>query len=118
MAPDLPPPTDTYYPWVTGTAFTNGYYCNTTSNYSSNYSPRLEPIYYYDRLVRSFQKFLSETDKALLREMNFKPTREGIDNTERFHSMIVFATWATPWFSVRFDRRIPCWRAGRWKSLT
>ncbi len=116
MAP-FPPPTEQYIPWISGTAFEgSGYYCNSTSNYSP--PPKVHPIYHWERLNRSFQKFLDEADKALLREMNFKPTREGIHNTARFHTLAIFVLWFTPWFLVRFDRRIPCWRAGRWKSLT
>lgn len=112
MAPDPPPTSATYY------GFSSSATCYFTCDSTSSYYPRVDPVYTYDRLVRGFQKFLSDADKAILRQMNAKPTLEGIDNTTRFHLLALFVLGFTPWFAVRYDRRVPRWRSGRWKSLT
>lgn len=70
------------------------------------------------RLTHVFAKFLSDAEKAYLRKINFQPTRDGINVCCTWHDRSTHWISSMPQLQARFDRRIPCWRAGRWKSLT
>jgi len=69
-------------------------------------------------ITHVFAKFLSEAEKAYLRKINFQPTRDGIHVCRRWHDRSMHWISSMPQLQTRFDRRIPCWRANRWKSLT
>ncbi len=84
-----------------------------------------EPFFRFEKpnmirphITRVFAKFLSDAEKAYLRKINFNPTREGVQVCHNWHDRSPRWIRSMPQLQVRFDRRLPCWRAGRWKSLT
>lgn len=91
----------------------NSWPSNTTAD-PADYFPRFS-----SRLSKMFARHLSEAEKDHLRRLNWKPTVEGIKRCRKKHNQIPTTLRS---YSNRdhfhFDRRIPCWRATRWKSLT
>lgn len=88
--------------------------CDSTSNYDfRDFMPKTNA-----RLTGMFAKYLSDAEKALLRELNWEPTKEGVKICQTWHDRSRRWIASLPQLHARFDRRIPCWRAGRWKSLT
>lgn len=71
-----------------------------------------------ERLLRMIRQQLSEAEEAFLRKLNIGPTSKGIQACRTFHERMVSTLRELPQLLARFDRRIPCWRSGRWKSLT
>jgi hypothetical protein len=69
-------------------------------------------------LAKRFQKWLTEAEKDLLRCWNAKPTQEGIAACVKRDQLTALAFRSLPILSVRFDRRVPRWRQGRWRSVT
>lgn len=70
-----------------------------------------------NRLAKAFAKYLSETEIELLRAWNRQPTADGVAacvNRDRFSARHL----NDPGLRARYDRRIPCWRSTRFKSLT
>jgi hypothetical protein len=61
---------------------------------------------------------LSKAEKELLRELNEESCLVGIQTCRNWHARSHQRISTLPQLHARFDRRIPCWRAGRWKSLT
>lgn len=94
-----------------------------TFTYDSNF-PRFggfdEPkLAYCDRVLkRVYGRRLTNAEKAHMREWNFKPTAEGVAVAENWHELRTRLRRPASFSNYYFDRRIPCWRSGRWKSLT
>lgn len=90
-------------------------------NFSSNASffdfPRLDPKKILAQ-IKGLKAMMTEAELAIYREWNFKPTWNGIESCRHWHRQVVSFLKTLPNLHVRFDRRVPCWRAGRWKSLT
>jgi hypothetical protein len=73
-------------------------------------------VFDLDRLRQTMGKMLTEAEKQALREWNFKPTFKGILACAKLHSL----RWirSIPELFIRLDRRVPRWRATRYKALT
>lgn len=108
------------------TCYTNYRPASTTSlgdnyplftNCSTNYFRQARKMDAYT-LTRTYGKLLSESEKAFLRKINAQPTQEGRDACLERHNRALHLIETLPHLHARYDRRIPCWRAGRWKSLT
>lgn len=69
-------------------------------------------------LARTYGKLLTPNEKAFLRKINTQPTLEGRETCQQRHDRALNRIETLPHLQARFDRRIPCWRAARWKSLT
>lgn len=67
-------------------------------------------------LARKPKKWLTQADMVLLRYWNQAPTHAGVEHCRE--RQLCSAIKSLPHFLSRFDRRIPCWRSTRWKSLT
>lgn len=99
--------------------------CNDTNGIFSEL-PKLLPVKSHGfsfastmpRINRVFGRFLTAAEKAWVRRVNFEPTRTGIRICKLWHACLVETLGFSPGLPVSFDRRIPCWRMGRWKSLT
>lgn len=133
MAPNQPSDTTPFVGYDPGTDSTSAYslaYASTTGPYyitsnANTFSNWGNNLFEYavepklnSRLTHVYAKFLSDAEKAYLRKINFKPTREGINVCNDWHDRSTHWISSLPQLQARFDRRIPCWRAGRWKSLT
>jgi len=103
-----------YRPGTT-TGFDNNYPYFT--NCSTNYFRQAKRHCAYT-LARTYGRLLTPSEKAFLREINAQPTREGKEACQERHNRALSRIETLPHLHARFDRRIPCWRAGRWKSLT
>jgi hypothetical protein len=122
------PPNDTmlrgYDPASTDTSGTrtfygNFIYCSTWNSSATSCDPTEHGnVYNIDRLRRVFGKLLNEAEKNALRLANVKPTAKGVIICQAGHSSALRRIRTLPNLQARFDRRIPCWRAGRWHSLT
>lgn len=92
--------------------------CNSCNSWGdSSFFSSIEPKF-NSRLTHVFAKFLSDAEKAYLRKINFQPTRDGINVCCTWHDRSTHWISSMPQLQARFDRRILCWRAGRFKSLT
>jgi hypothetical protein len=69
-------------------------------------------------LARRYQKGLSQDLKDILRAWNTKHTARGVADSTRQAEFFGRTRAARRCAAARFDRRQPCWRTGRWKSLT
>jgi hypothetical protein len=89
--------------------------CN-SSDYT--YEPPKPPD--LSALVHAFKlhQVMTEAEVALMRMWNDQPTREGIQTCRERHRNLYSSIKSLPHFRSRSDRRIPCWRSTRWKSLT
>ncbi len=113
MAPDPPSsPPVVYYGTTTG--WTNTWTANNTDWIAYGYYP----IYHWERLVRRHWREMSEAERVAYRHQNAEPTLKGIRLCSLIHERLLLLLKTLPNLQARFDRRIPCWRAGRWKSLT
>ena len=65
-----------------------------------------------------FQAWMNDMEMELLRRWNIEPTVQGIRDCFWRHCRALLTLRSLPYLRSRFDRRIPCWRSGRWKSLT
>lgn len=70
------------------------------------------------RLSQSMGRLMEEAYKDILRLLNIEPTRQGIEHCLEWHRRLISHVKSLPGLQARFDRRVPCWRAGRWRSLT
>lgn len=99
-----------------------------TTNFSWNYQ---RPLYFNDPkteseirssdieyILKRHGRTLSPAEKSFIRKFNARPTTRGIRTCEKRHGRALKFAAMAPELQARFDRRIPCWRAGRWKSLT
>jgi hypothetical protein len=106
---------------------TNGVF-GTTSNYSFDWN---RPLHYFepeadtgfrnfdaDALLKRHGRSLSPAEKAFIRRFNFQPTVKGIRTCEKLHSEALTRTEKLPGLEARYDRRVPRWRAARWKACT
>lgn len=71
-----------------------------------------------DLILKRHGRALSNAEKSVIRRFNRPPTIKGIRTCEKQHGRALKSAEDVPGLQARFDRRIPCWRAGRWKSLT
>lgn len=101
------------YPTGTTSGFTNNF-----SDFTTNYDFRRARRFCAFTLVRTYGRLLTPSEKAYLREINAQPTKEGREACQQKHNQALDRIETLPHLNARFDRRIPCWRAGRWKSLT
>jgi hypothetical protein len=69
-----------------------------------------------DLLSGKFQRYLTEAEIEMLRLANIKPTANGIMAAKLSHNGHIPPLSRTS--SPRKNLRIPCWKPGRWKSLT
>lgn len=113
MAPDSSTSSATYTAW-TGPTISWGSTCNSTS---SDYTHDLKPRS-IAAMCRGFRHWLTDTEKAIMRALNLEPTTKGIESCVEKHSTLCRVVKSLPHFRSRLDRRIPCWRSTRWKSLT
>jgi hypothetical protein len=111
MAPDS---SSTYSTTYTAT-ITFGGWSNSTCDCSSNYSPKPTSV---ASMCRGFRRWLNDSEKAIMRALNLEPTVKGIESCLEKHRTLCRVVKSLPHFKSRLDRRIPCWRSTRWKSLT
>lgn len=71
-----------------------------------------------DALVKRHGRSLSPSEKAFIRQFNSRPTCKGIHACEKQHSEALERTEKLPGMEARYDRRVPRWKATRWKALT
>lgn len=118
MVAGLPTPqrddsrTAVYYATTTPTTF------YITSNFDSTVPRDYKPTYDELRMMQSLGQYLENSYKELMRMLNYAPSVDGVKTKKaRFDELILQmrSLWVR---AVRFDLRQPCWRAGRWKSLT
>jgi len=78
-----------------------------------------KPDFYELRMLqRSLGRFFEQEYAELLKTLNYLPSVNGVKTKKlQFDQLItqVRSLWTR---HVRFDFRQPCWRSGRWKSLT
>lgn len=86
---------------------------NFLSDRNFNFAQRIASIARKIRICRS-----SEEERSMIRQYNLKATSDGIETCETGHQTILKRLRHVPHFRARFNRRIPCWRSNRWKSLT
>lgn len=104
--------------------------------YFSNYAPTYDTTYttsansnfiYFDsfcaqsidpQVTHKYGKNLTEAEKDYIRKINCQPTQDGVEKAALFLCSKTQLLKTLPVMRARFDRRIPCWRSTRWKSLT
>jgi hypothetical protein len=96
----------------------NFYFIEPFNCTSWDFSRRFDQDTIRPDVARTYGKLLTDAEKAYLRKINCQPTRDGIRVCGRWHARSTRCITLTPHFRIRFDRRVPCWRSGRWKSLT
>lgn len=104
-----------YYPYHT--LYPSGHLLPVSSNFFFERPTRPNTIEQIIQVVRMGQRLKDEEARALYL-YNFVPTLKGLKTCERRHTSRSRLINQTPGVPARFDRRIPCWRVGRWKSLT
>lgn len=112
MPPDL---SNAVYSTAYTATITFGGWSNSTCDCSSNYSPKPTSV---AAMCRGFNRWLNDAEKAIMRALNIEPTTQGIASTTERHRALCRLVRSLPHFRSRLDRRIPCWRSTRWKSLT
>jgi len=70
------------------------------------------------QIQRHRSRKLTEAEMYSLRSFNIEPTAEGVRDCQIKHEEALSVLKTVPSLRARFDRRIPCWRSNRWKSLT
>lgn len=88
------------------------------SNYSLDFARQAKQD--IQSLIHSFRvmRKLSEAEIRAITEINLVSTLEGIEACRMFHGEHARASRPKPKICASFVRRLSCWRAGRWKSLT